>query len=63
MNHFPQLLMTVLKRLLHWQVHLDIHWVWMCLKKMNFFMEMTQQIGAHNITRYDPQTVFKTFIT
>ena len=36
MNHFPQLLMTVLKRLLHWQVHLDIHWVWMCLKKINF---------------------------
>jgi hypothetical protein len=61
MNHFLQLLMTVLMKLLHWQVHLDIHWVWMYLKKMSFFMEMNQQTGVHNITRYDPKSFFLFF--
>ena len=49
MNPFLQLLMKVWKRLLHWQVHLDVH----VLKMENISMEQMKQIGVSSITRYE----------
>src|SRR6476619_6482405 len=49
MNHLLHLMMKVLKRLLHWQVHLDVH----VLKMENISMEQMKQIGVSSTTRYE----------